>query len=237
MAGERRRVNFQRGLEKLGGHRGRAGVHRALGDAHRARIVDELDRSPGGLDAHELARRLGIHPNTVRWHLGILADAGIVASRTAERTTPGRPRVVYSLDEDVETAERENYRLLATILAGTMAELEDGPARAAEAGRAWGRYLVHRPPPNVRTSDADATREVVDLLGHQGFRPEARNGEIRMHTCPFRELAQSGRGIVCAVHQGLIAGALDELGSTLDVERLDPFVEPELCIARLGRRG
>ena len=232
-----RRANLQRGLEKPGDHRGRASVHRALGDEHRARIVDELDRNPGGLDAQALAERIRLHPNTVRWHLGILADAGIVASRAGERTTPGRPRVVYSLRDDVETAERENYRLLATILAGTMSELEGGTARAAEAGRAWGRYLVHRPPPNVRTSDADATREVVDLLGHQGFRPESSGGEIRMHTCPFRELAQSGQGIVCAVHQGLISGALDELGSALDVERLDPFVEPELCVARLGRRA
>ena len=242
MAALQRWGNFQRGLEKTDANRGRASVHRALGDEHRARLVDELDRNPGGLDAQALADRIGLHPNTVRWHLGILADAGIVASRPAERTTPGRPRVVYSLRDDVETAERENYRLLATILAGTMSELEDGPARAAAAGRAWGRYLVRRPPPNVRTSDADATREVVDLLGHQGFRPEARNGEIRMHTCPFRELAQSelartGRGIVCAIHQGLIAGALDELGSALDVERLEPFVEPELCVARLGRRA
>jgi len=58
-----------------------------------------------------------------------------------------------------------------------------------------------------------------------------------MHTCPFRELAQSGQGIVCAVHQGLISGALEELRSSLEVERLEPFVEPELCVARLGRRA
>ena len=140
MPRRRRRANLQRGLEKQDEHR----VHRALGDEHRARIVEELDRSPGGLDAHELARRLALHPNTVRWHLGILADAGLIASRPGERTSPGRPRVVYALRSESDAARHENYRLLATILAGTMAELEDGPARAAEAGRAWGRYLVRR---------------------------------------------------------------------------------------------
>ena len=237
MSGRLGRKNVQRGLEKTGEYRGRANVHRALGDEHRARIVDELDRSPRGLDAHELARRLELHPNTVRWHLGILADVGIVASRPGERTIPGRPRLVYTLRGDVEAAERESYRLLATILAGTMSELEDGPARAAEAGRAWGRYLVRRPPPDVRTSEADATRAVVDLLANQGFRPVADGSEIRMHPCPFRELAETGGEIVCAVHRGLISGALDELGTALAVERLDPFVEPALCVARLGRHA
>jgi len=228
-----RRANLRAGLEKQDEHR----VHRALGEEHRARIVEELDRTPGGLDAHELARRLGLHANTVRWHLGILADAGLIASGPAERTSPGRPRVVYALRSETDAARHENYRLLAAVLAGTVAELDDGAARAAEAGRAWGRYLVRRLPPNVRTSDASATRAVVDLLADEGFRPESGGGEIRMHTCPFRELADSGEGIVCAVHRGLISGALEELRSSLEVERLDAFVEPELCVVRLGRRG
>jgi len=34
----------------------------------------------------------------------------------------------------------------------------------------------------------------------------------------------------------LIADALDELGGRLDLEELRPFVEPGLCVARLGSR-
>jgi predicted ArsR family transcriptional regulator len=56
-----------------------------------------------------------------------------------------------------------------------------------------------------------------------------------MHSCPFRELAETGPRIVCAVHRGLISGALEELGAALEVEQLDAFVEPELCIARSRR--
>lgn len=85
-------------------------------------------------------------------------------------------------------------------------------------------------------SDAEAVEEVVDLLAEHGFRPEASREEIRMRACPFRELAESHPGVVCAVHQGLISGALAELGDELEVERLDAFVEPELCVARLRRR-
>jgi predicted ArsR family transcriptional regulator len=211
-------------------------IHRALADERRARIVDELRESPRGLDAHELARRLALHPNTIRWHLGILADAGIVTSNTGGRTTPGRPRIVYTITGDADVGEPEHYRLLATILASVVVGVEDGLSRARDAGREWGRYLVKRPPPHVRISDAEARDEIVRLLDEHGFRPEATEGQIRMRRCPFRELAETDAGVVCAVHLGLISGALEELRSDLVVEGLEAFVEPGLCIARLAAR-
>jgi predicted ArsR family transcriptional regulator len=208
-------------------------IHRALADERRRVIVDALQRSPAGLDVQELAERLGLHPNTVRWHLGVLADAGIVSSRAAGRTTPGRPRIVYALRADSDAGDTESYHLLATMLVGALAEVEDGEARAEAAGRAWGRYLVKRPPPNVRVDEAGATREVIGLLAEQGFRPEAAGEEIRMHHCPYRDLAP---GLVCSIHRGIIEGALAELGSELEIGRLDAFVEPELCVACLRTR-
>jgi predicted ArsR family transcriptional regulator len=54
-----------------------------------------------------------------------------------------------------------------------------------------------------------------------------------MHRCPFHDLAESAPEVVCAVHKGLIDGALEELGSDLRVDRLDVFVEPDVCVARL----
>jgi len=207
-------------------------IHRALADEHRRLIVDALQRAPHGLDAHELAERLGLHQNTIRWHLGVLADAAIVASRPAGRTKPGRPRVVYALRADSDAGDGRSYHLLATILAGALGEVVDGTARAEAAGRAWGRYLVKRPPENVPLDGAAATGAVVGLLAQEGFRPELAGTEIRMHHCPYRELAP---GIVCSAHRGLIDGALGELGSEARVEQLEPFVGPELCVARLGR--
>jgi predicted ArsR family transcriptional regulator len=208
-------------------------VHRALADERRTRIVEELGRARSGLDAAELARRLGLHQNTIRFHLGVLVDAGLVRSRPAERSVPGRPRILYSLRPEGVAADRDEYRLLATILAGTVAREGDGSARAEDAGRAWGRYLMRRPVPPRHVTDEQATREVVELLDQQGFAPEAGDREIRMRRCPFHELAESQPEIVCAVHRGLISGALGELGSGLDVDELDVFVEPDLCIARL----
>ena len=58
--------------------------------------------------------------------------------------------------------------------------------------------------------------------------------EIRLHQCPFLEVAQEHREVVCAVHLGLMRGMLDELDAPLEATRLDPFVEPDLCITRLA---
>jgi predicted ArsR family transcriptional regulator len=211
-------------------------LHRALSDERRVQIVEELRGAADGLDVQELARRVGLHANTVRWHLGVLADAGMVSSRTVARAGPGRPRVVYTIaTEPPGEGAIEDHRLLSAILTGMASQLADGPARAEEAGRAWGRYLVNRPQPHVHLSDDDATAEVVALLDQQGFRPESADGEILMRRCPFHELAEAHPGIVCSIHRGMISGALAELGSELRVERLDAFVEPNLCVARLTR--
>jgi predicted ArsR family transcriptional regulator len=210
--------------------------HRALADPRRVRIVDELRAAENGLDAVELAARVGLHPNTVRWHLGILADAGIVGSAPAARTSPGRPRILYSLEPEPAEHGTDEHRLLATVLTGALAGSEDGTMRAEEAGEAWGRYLLAKDPLARGLDEDAAVEEVVALLDQQGFEPSAHEGEIHMARCPFHALAESQPEVVCAVHKGLITGALGALGSDLEVEGLDVFVRPDLCVARLARR-
>ena len=74
------------------------------------------------------------------------------------------------------------------------------------------------------------------LLDEEGFAAEPHGNEIHMRRCPFHDLAETNPEIVCGVHLGLMAGALEELGSDLEVEGLDVFVRPDLCIARTARR-
>ena len=200
-------------------------VRRALADEHRVRIVAELRAEPDGLGVRELGRRVGLHENTIRWHLGILGDAGLVEAHPAAHGKPGRPRMLYFARPAVDEAvDRDDHRLLATILTGTVAELPDGERRAEASGRAWGRYLVRRPSPLARVTD------------EQGFAPVIEGTEIHMRRCPFHDLAEQTPEIVCGVHRGIVSGALAELGSDLEMDGLDVFVRPDLCVARLARR-
>jgi len=54
---------------------------------------------------------------------------------------------VHSLSARAAAEPRDDYRLLATMLTGAVATVEDRVERAEETGHAWGRYLVRRPPP------------------------------------------------------------------------------------------
>ncbi len=198
----------------------------------RDRILRSLRAAPEGLDADELGERVGLHPNTVRWHLGVLAEDGAVASRPQPRKEPGRPRIVYYAS--AEPAGREDYRLLATVLASSLAQEPDAARRAETAGRAWGRYLVDRPPPFTRVDDVQAVAQVVRLLEDNGFAPTLEEDALCMHRCPFHELAVTHGNVVCSLHLGLLRGALEELGAKKTVAALEPFVQPNLCIARIA---
>ena len=86
----------------------------------------------------------------------------------------------------------------------------------------------------MRRRSRDAADQVVRLLDEHGFEPERENGDVLMHRCPFRDLAEQHGNVVCSVHLGLIRGALAEIGAPVTATRLEPFVEPSLCRARLG---
>lgn len=211
--------------------------HRALADPSRARILAELvDGAP--LDARELGRRVGLHVNTVRVHLATLADAGMVASESVPPQGRGRPRVVYRATAE-EPEEGRRYRLLAEILTAFVARSGPGAAkRLEEFGEAWGHYMVDSPPPFATLADDEALARLIDLLASVGFEPaleeKGRQQRILMHPCPFLELARRHQEVVCPIHLGLIRGALGELGAKTTVTKLEPFVQPDLCIAYLA---
>ena len=88
--------------------------------------------------------------------------------------------------------------------------------------------------------DSVRQMDVVELLDAAGFAPEAPVADgrpIRLHHCPFGTLARDHGEVVCGVHLGLMRGALRELGAPFDALRLEPFVEPSLCLAHLGGRS
>jgi predicted ArsR family transcriptional regulator len=209
---------------------------KALADVSRSRILEEL-RGQGGLDSRELGRLVGLHPNTVRSHVDQLIEAGLVRAVSAPASGRGRPRVLYEAIADSASVQQGGYRLLAQILASYLATTDQPQAVAESAGHAWGAYLSDKPQPFSGISADEATLKVVELFDELGFVPEAvkESGErkILLHRCPFREVAESNQKVVCAVHLGMLKGALAEMGAPMQATRLEPFVEPTLCIAHL----
>ena len=217
----------------------RAAVHRALSDPSRARILELLQEAEAPLDPRALGTHLGLHLNIVRSHLRVLAEAGLVSATREERTRPGRPRLLYeAAAEPLDAPAFASYRLLAQILASSLADSERDPsARAEQAGRAWGAHLIPKPPPFTSISRQDTIDEVIRLHEQAGFRPELRRTrnaqEIVLKHCPFQEVATTYQSVICPVHLGLIRGALAELDTGIEADSLEPFAEPGACVAHL----
>ena len=194
------------------------------GELQREAILEALRSEHEGLDTNQLAECVDLHPNTIRWHLGVLTDAGLVHAVSERRHGRGRPSIVHRLTGDGTARGRDEYRLLATMLTDVVAADGNGAARAYEAGVRRGRHL--------RQGDPGAG--LADLLDQEGFAAERHGDTVEMRRCPFYELAEGSPHVICTLHHGIIEGALEEACSAETVERLDPFVEPGLCIARLS---
>jgi len=214
-------------------------LHRALSEPSRVRILEALQEAQAPLDARELGTRLGLHFNTVRSHLRLLAEAGLVSAKREQPTGPGRPRLLYEATaERLDEHALASYRLLAQILASHLAGSERDPsAHAEEAGRVWGAHLVRKPPPFTSISNEETIDEVVRLHEQYGFRPQLRRAtsgqEIVLKHCPFQEVATSYQAVICPVHLGLIRGAFAELGTGVEADSLEPFAEPGACVGHL----
>jgi predicted ArsR family transcriptional regulator len=77
---------------------------------------------------------------------------------------------------------------------------------------------------------------VLQLMDRLGFQPELTDdgSRILLHRCPFLDVARRHPDVVCALHLGIMQGALRTLGAPLDARDLEPFVEPSLCVAHIA---
>jgi predicted ArsR family transcriptional regulator len=200
-----------------------------------AEVLGVLRSAERPVSAAEVAQTCGLHVNTARLHLDGLAEEGLAERITEVREVPGRPRILYS--PRTVAGGPHSYRLLAEMLAGLVASSKDAEPAALEVGRAWGRHLVERSAPSQRVDPREAVARLRRLLDGMGFLPEVRpaaeGGEVLLRHCPFREVAEGHTDVVCAIHLGVMQGALAEQRVPLEVTDLRPFVTPSLCVADL----
>ena len=211
----------------------------ADGGARRHQILEAIYRSPAPLGASEIAGQVGIHPNTARFHLGALMAEGVIERMVEEPCGPGRPRAVYRARPGMARGGERRYQVLAEILLGCFTGAASGHA-AADAGYAWGEHVIGRAAPFQQVSQAEAVSRVLVLLDELAFAPETlATGDdlparVRLRHCPFLELAEHHRDIICPLHLGLIQGAFAGLASPVTATELIPFAEPDACVVHLA---
>lgn len=211
-------------------------AHRALGSRSRVRLLEAI-RADGPLDAEQLVARVGLHLNTVRAHLNVLRDAGLIGVRSVPVVGAGRPRLAFTATHLVaDEGHPGAYRLLARILTSSLQGREDGRDEAMLAGIPAGRRLVEE---SKALGIAERVVAIRALLDHLGFAPEpadvAADGSdvIELHQCPFRDLVADSLSVVCAAHHGLLQGAYAGLGGDPQLVSLIPFAAPGVCSVHL----
>jgi predicted ArsR family transcriptional regulator len=213
-------------------------IHKALADDTRFRLYRYLRLVDRPVAVREMARRLSLHENTLRPHLRRLEEAGLVAHQVRKSASVGRPQTLYRAVQP-SGDEGRDFRLLAEMLAGLLhsrREIE----RATGLAREWGGYLVAQggPKPGVRLPARQNLARLQDAMARAGFEPRFRRAgtsvEVSLRHCPFRELADDHRELVCSLHRGLVEGMLGGLKPPLALREFKPFAERGVCRLKAG---
>lgn len=196
--------------------------------SRREDVLRLVEESEEPLTIAALADRLGMHPNTVRFHLERLVAAGKIEMTKDARGQRGRPAQLFG-SAAASHADGRRYRMLAEILVDALGDRPDPVAAATEAGRRWGRREAEQ------AEIDDPVTGLVGILDRIGFGPRRSEQErVEVCHCPFLELAQQRPDIVCSVHLGIMQGALKAWDTDVTVSRLVRHERPETCVAHLA---
>jgi predicted ArsR family transcriptional regulator len=221
-------------------------ISKALGEDTRFAIFRQIASSAKPLTVKELVAMFGMHHSAIRIHLNKLEEAGLIVSRKLHnRGVVGRPQLAFVASPSAVgiTLPTRNYKLIADLLL----EIAKRDVRGEEAAELfavqWGRsYMRSR----GRGSDGplsfdEAFPILLEELRSLGNYPHdvdmnCAAATITQSNCPFLELAERHKPLVCVLHRGMNRGMLSELTGR-DIAWQTPGTMAggaELCTSRVS---
>jgi predicted ArsR family transcriptional regulator len=223
----------------------------SLDDPLRRRLYEVVTSRPGPVSRDEAAAAAGIGRALAVYHLDKLVESGLLTAsyqRPPGRSGPGagRPAKVYARSdrEFAVTVPPREYELAAQLLVQAVEADPSDRSRAAlaEAARRLGTELgsaFRRSPDEKDAGGKDAGgpdaagRDVEDVLIQQGYEPcGGADGVIRLRNCPFHQLTERHREVVCGMNLALVEGLVEGLGADGWRPALDP--QPGHCCVAIG---
>jgi len=208
----------------------------SLDDPLRRRLYEVVTSQPGPVSRDEAASAAGIGRALAVYHLDKLVESGLLTAsyqRPPGRSGPGagRPAKMYARSDRefaVSVPPRE-YELAARLLVQAVEADPSNRSRTAlaEAARRLGTELGSA----FRPSSAEPN--VTGVLTQQGYEPCCgADGVIRLRNCPFHQLAEQHREVVCGMNLALVEGLVEGLGADGWHPALDP--RPGQCCVAIG---
>lgn len=211
-----------------------------------SRQVYRAVRDAGEASRDEVAGVIDIARSVAAFHLDKLEDAGLLVSRferVSGRTGPGagRPAKLYRRAErEIEISlPPRRYDLAAAVLADAVSRAAstsvDLAVTLAEAARERGEQIGLRAGNGSAVSRRDAVPALLAVLEESGYEPRRTGNGIAMLNCPFHQLADEHRALVCGMNHDFLAGVISGLGAH---DSLTARLEPEAgycCVRVQGR--
>lgn len=200
-------------------------AHRALSNRARLEIVKLLYRSP--MTVKEISKKIKLQPITVRHHLRLLEEAGLVSQREVRTGSAGRPSVKYELTKvkpPVAFPMRQYFALLNLLIKAIKLTLSEKEAIEVfrKAGFEMGLTAVKKLEAKYDVSEwsLDTFKQyfIEKCLEELGCEPEVvKIGKsaivYRLHNCIFFELALEEPEITCnVIHSSFNDGVSKRLG-------------------------
>jgi predicted ArsR family transcriptional regulator len=213
----------------------------ALGEPLRRTLYFLAASTERGLTRDQGAAQAGVARSVAAFHLDKLAEAGLL---DVEYRRPdgaggpgaGRPAKWYrrsNLQVEVSLPQRR-YDLASEVLAEAIERAGTGqalPHALDEAAIAKGTELgslAH----NTGDRTPDALGRLTGVLTRQGYEPRSEGTDVILANCPFHDLAERHRHLVCSINHTMLAAAAEEAGLPPGTARLDP--QPGRCCIRLA---
>jgi predicted ArsR family transcriptional regulator len=160
----------------------------------------------GRASVPELADAAAVHENTVRAHLAVLEEGGLVSSEPRPVTGPGRPAVQYRLTAEGERLDND-FVGLAELLAAVIGRTGTTREQLQDVGREWGRYLVGRP------GRYDIRERVPQVLRRLGYDAQVVGGRVKLSGCPCPIVSADRPELICDLATGVLEGVLSATGA------------------------
>ena len=193
-------------------------------DGTRARLLALLREGAWTVD--DLAERLGLTDNAVRFHMDGLEKLGTVRKEGVRRIGVGQPATVYSLSPIGEEAFSRAY---APVLIACLEELRDRTSAQQVAaflrrvGKRLARGVTHSPGP-LAARVAGASDLLNTLGGITSVEKSGKTLRIVGRACPLSRAVEADH-CVCAAVTSLVA---EVVGAEV-TERCDRSGRPKCC--------
>ena len=215
----------------------------ALDEPVRRRLYEYVRDRGTPVTREAAAAAAGISINLAAFHLDKLVALGVLAADYGRPPGAppqrGRSPKLYRVSDSEFSVSipTRRYDLSGEILLDALETRQVGETSETavqRAAHARGRQLGHevrtqqRPQPVPGAQVVDVAQRVLE---EHGFEPYLGHGStVRLRNCPFNQLAQRSRELVCSMNRAFIDGLLRGLGDDLSEAALAPR-EGECCVA------